>query len=736
MRSANPNGLDHPASHRYCLPPAQVVPLQIPALADRNAEFFRERPSKVFREEHAMQDTTDRCGARRKIAWLVPVIIAAVAAQRGFAQSSTPPSLHSGNPSGATAKPQESPLPRLDTSSSRRAAANPAGTNSPAKAGPAGSYSNSSSSESDQAELQPSAAASGSSVFATSFDDPPPHPASTVDVATFNGVQPGETTGDDLIAKWGEGKQVSQTDTETVLSFAVESFPQVEVTLVENRVRTIVVHLEQSLPPDTLAHKLNLDDIRPVNVPDDSGELLGLAYPERGVLFSVTPDGKRVSHVVLEKVDLSPFVLRAEMDLQSHARSSFADLNYVLSRQPRNARALWLRSRLLADMARYDEALADVEAALSIEPIQPLYHLTRGEVLSHLDKYDEAGQETKSVSASASVPDEVKARAMCQLGDMLAASPAHDYKLAMEHHLSAIKLADPLSIDKHLQVRRAAKLVLIDAHLGVANDVAAGYWQQKDRVVAKWLDRANSYAEDMIDHEDGDPELRLHVARWALASCAAAQGKIDSVPWARSALQFGKPLIAASDDPWTKLRLQWELGLALCDGLSADDFRGAVQHALSNTALTVTYLETGAQARRETAEDAFRLGWLYYRMGSLHAVRRGDHNTAVAWYEKAYPLLDRPLPSAHTSEQGRYGEWLVSMGISYWETGSRDFALQLTDAGLQHVQEAVNRKLADEKALAIPYSNLAFMHETLGHKNEAQNFSQLATKYDPTRVQR
>ena len=41
------------------------------------------------------------------------------------------------------------------------------------------------------------------------------------------------------------------------------------------------------------------------------------------------------------------------------------------------------------------------------------------------------------------------------------------------------------------------------------------------------------------------------------------------------------------------------------------------------------------------------------------------------------------------------------MGISYWETGSRDFALQLTDAGLQHVQEAVNRKLADEKALAM-----------------------------------
>jgi tetratricopeptide (TPR) repeat protein len=701
-----------------------------------------ERTSRVFREEHAMHEAAAPAGAKRLIDWLLPVVAAMVVAiaQQCFAQQMPqPPTLHGGaNSSTSGAKPQESPLPRLENApSSRRGVTNSGGSaNSPAKTSEAaGSYGSYSAGEGDQPDSQAGAATPGSSVFATSFDDPPPHPAATVDVATFNGVQPGETTLEDLVAKWGEGKSASQSDGETVLGFTVDSFPQVEVTLVDNKVRTIVLHLEQPVPPDTLAHKLKLDDVRPVNVPDDSGELLGLAYPERGVLFSVTPDGKRVSHVVLDKVDLAPFVLRAEMDLQSHTRSSLADLNYVLSRQPRNARALWLRSRLMADMARYDEALADIEAALVIEPIQALYHLTRGEILSHLEKYDEAGQETKSVANSASVPDEVKAKALCQLGDMLAASPAHDYKLAMEHHLSAIKLADPLSIDKHLQVRRAAKLVLIDAHLGVANDIAAGFWQQKDRAVAKWLDRANSYAEDSIEHEDGDPALRLHVARWALASCAAAQGKIDSVPWARIALQFGKPLVAAADDPWTKLRLQWDLGLALCDGLAADDYRGAVQHALSNTALTITYLETGAQARRETPDDAFRLGWLYYRLGSLHAVRRGDHNTAVTWYEKAFPLLDRPLPATQRNEQGRYGEWLVSMGISYWEVGMRDFALQLTDAGLQHVQEAVNRKITDEKALAVPYSNLAFMHETLGHKNEAQNFSQLAAKYDPTRRQ-
>jgi hypothetical protein len=113
-------------------------------------------------------------------------------------------------------------------------------------------------------------------------------------------------------------------------------------------------------------------------------------------------------------------------------------------------------------------------------------------------------------------------------------------------------------------------------------------------------------------------------------------------------------------------------------------------------------------------------------------VQHTDHKTAVAWYEKAFPLLDRPIPPTLRNQQGHFGEWLVSMGISYWEEGNRNFALQVTDAGAQHVKEAVQHKLMDENGLAIPYGNLAFMHEALGHKEEAQNFAKLAAKFDNT----
>ncbi len=176
------------------------------------------------------------------------------------------------------------------------------------------------------------------------------------------------------------------------------------------KLRSIVINLDQAIPTDTLARELQLSDVRPVDVPDDSGELLGQAYPERGVLFSITPDGKRVSQVLLDKIDLSTFLLRAETDLQSELHASLADVDYVLSQQPKNARALWLRAQIMSTLARYDEALHDVDAALENDKA-PLYRLTRAEILGRKGRYDDAIQESKNILGLSDLPRDIKAKA-------------------------------------------------------------------------------------------------------------------------------------------------------------------------------------------------------------------------------------------------------------------------------------------------------------------------------------
>ncbi|MCC7086951.1 MAG: hypothetical protein IT427_18280 [Pirellulales bacterium] len=568
--------------------------------------------------------------------------------------------------------------------------------------------------------------------FADKFDDPLPLAADKIGSAEFNGVKPGTTLSDQLEKQWGVGKEISKDGEQTILSYSLADFPRVDITLEKNVVTLVVIYLQTPMPPAALAEKLEINDVRPVMVPDDAGAILGQLYPEHGVLFNFAADGKRVLQVALEPIDVEAFVLRGETNLETRCRASLADLEYVLKQQPGHPRALWLRAKLLNQFARYDEALVAVQAALAAQPKNAEYRLTLAAILGASEKYDEAAAEIKDVLSAANLPGELKAKGLLLLGDMLAASPAHDYKQAMEHHVSAIQTADPISIESNVVVRRAAKRVLLDAHLAVAHDIAAGTFQQKERVVPKWLSRASSYVQDLIDTEEGDGALRVRMARGALAACAAAPGKIDSAPWTKLALRSGKELMEKSDDPWRKSCLEWELGVALSDGLAAEDQRSVNQHTLANSAMTAMYLESGAKHRRETAEDVFRLGRLYYRIGAIHAVRRNDHKTAVTWYEKAVPLLDRPLPASCRDEQGRYGEWYVSMGISYWEIGQGDFAVQLTDAGLKHVEEAVARQLLNRNALAVPYNNLATMHEKLGHQNEAKNFAELAAKSEGT----
>ena len=567
--------------------------------------------------------------------------------------------------------------------------------------------------------------------FATTFLDLPPPPGVKIDAASFNGVQPGKTSAAELIQLWGDGKVTSEVGAaEEVRSYKLDSFPRIDVTLVDETVKSVVVQLAKPVGTATLAKQLQIADVRPVNIPDDSGQPLGQAYPERGVLLTFAPGGKLASHISLEKIDLDSFVLRAEMFLDTQCRRSQADLDYVLHQQPQHARALYLRAKLYLSLARYDEALLASESAISIDENQPTYRLLRAEILGQLGKYDQAAQLTKEVLNSAGQDDlELKASPV-STGRLIADSPAHDYRLALDQHLAAIKAADQLAHDKNATLRRAAKLTLIDAHLGAAHDIAAGIFGQKPQIIPKWIDRATAFAEDMIKNESADAALRLHVDRGALAACAVAEGKIDPLPFTRQALQQGKQLIAAADDPWRKHRLEWELGLALSDGLSADQARGPSPHALDNATLTASYLEEGAKGRRENPEDVFRLGYMYYRVGALHAVRKNDHKTAVAWYEKALPLLDRPIPPTQHAQQGHYGEWLVSMGITYWEVGQRQVALDLTDAGMQHVEEAVHQNLIEAKALTVPYNNLAAMHQTLGHTTEARDFADMAAKLD------
>jgi tetratricopeptide (TPR) repeat protein len=561
-----------------------------------------------------------------------------------------------------------------------------------------------------------------------------------VEAASFKGVTPGVTTTEEVEKAWGAPKEVSKQHNTVMQLYAVEPFERVEVSYFENRVASLVIRFDRAFPANTVAQQLELANVRPVLVSNELGEILGQVYPERGVLFAFEPSkepGKAsmlVGQIILEPISAEPFVLRAETNLDSRCELASQDLKQALKLQPANARAHWLHSRVLVATGEYDKAEIASGEAIRLEPGNARYRVTRAQILGLLGRLAEAAQEAQKAVETSQQRQHVKARALCLLGDLAASGPKPDYKKAIQFHMQAVQEADPLVADRHPAIRLAAKEVLVDAHLGAAHDIAWGTWKQKEVAVSRWLAQADALAEDLVEKEGRNEELRFRVSTRALAAYVGVRGKLDPSKWADVAIRTGKQLIATTEDPLRKARFQWDLGMALYDALQTYQMRNEHDTALKYGEWAIEYLEQGEQEKR-SATTSYLLGRLYFRLGAIHAIRDDNHRAAIAWFDKALPLLEKPAPGETFADLGRHGETFVSMGVSYWEAGQREKAVQVTQQGLDLMEQAVKQGTLEESALAVPYSNLASMHRQLGRQGKAEQFEKMAAKIQDTKVQ-
>jgi len=447
------------------------------------------------------------------------------------------------------------------------------------------------------------------------------------------------------------------------------------------------------------------------------------------LLRSDAASGK-ITHLLLEPIDAEPFISRAAADADVNVRGSLQDLDYAIQLDPKNAKALYLRAELLAQIGRYEDAERSAAAAVELSPTNPAYLLSEAMILSHLERQSEAKTFVKRVLDDAAIPPVVRAQAYCQWGDLLAGGPAADYAAAIEAHTTAIKLAQPLAKDAQSDIRRQAKRTMVDAHLGAAADVAYGAWKQKDMVSVRWITRADELSRDLVEHEEANPELRLYVARRALDVRVAIGGRWDASDWTARDLQNAKQQIAAAEDPLHRQQLEWELGQALFNVAIMTPSSLYCDRSLADCNELRQYLERGAKHRQETAEDTYLFGRVYAHVGSIYATYKLDHAAAVTWFDKAEPLLNRPLPAAAAGNLGRHAETFVAMGVSYWQTGRREDGVRLTELGVDLLKKAAAAKLIAPSELAIPYGNLASMHREMGHDDQARSFADLATRTD------
>lgn len=555
-----------------------------------------------------------------------------------------------------------------------------------------------------------------------------------VRTASFLKVIPGTTTFTEVIALWGEPVRETTVGGNLAQLYSTEILNHIEVLYDDAVVKSIVVRLDEPFPEEQVRDVLKSELLKskPVLIPDETGQIIGEVFPEKGVLFLFTPSDLDnvflVRQIGIEPVTAEPFVLRAEATLTDHPFQARRDLEDAVRIDPGDAKAYWLLSRIELMEGRIDAAMLHIEQAIRLDDRQPSYHIALVQILIRMNRIEEAGlylEETLEICDR--FPHE-KARAYSILGDLFRTSPRPDYERAVECHSDAIRIASTLIDHANPTIRQSAKDVLFEAHLGAARDIAWGRWDEKEESIAKWIAQAKEIASDpeMISAKRFSLDYPFKIAVCSLAAQVGLPENRNIEAQIREVVRTGDLLIQSTGDPILQRKFQWETSLSLYDAVQIYQLRKQYGLALKYGEVAAEYMESGIKDRKSDT-DFYLLGRLYFRLGAIHAIGNKNHRAAIEWFDKAKPVFEKLLPKINPEELGRLGETLVSMGVSYWMTGQQDEAVRITERGLKQIERGVRSETVDESVLAIPYSNLANMYRELGQAESAQKYARLAT---------
>lgn len=547
--------------------------------------------------------------------------------------------------------------------------------------------------------------------------------------SNFHGVTPGDTDEKTAIAALGAPTSVVTDGPQKILRFTSESFKVVEVSVVAGKVESLTLVMHKPLPTKEIVKELGLTPFAPALVTNADGVVLGQVYPERGVVLEFAPaetGAAEVDQIVLDRVKAEPFLLRALDDKGQRYTSSFRDLEIALKLDPQESRALWLKANLLCEIGKPIAALRNIEDAIRIDSLSPGNHLTRAKILHALGRHSESSRIVASILSHRELPPQAKARALCQQADLLTSGPNPNFEQGLEAYRSAILEASTLAEDSRPTVRRLARRVLIESHLGASRCIAWAQLEDAEKVSVQWHERARLLAETAISDEDVGDDIWLAVHRSAMLTHLGLMAKSNPDREVSELQLDHKRLSRAASDSIYRERVKWELALALTDASRIESARGKHAAAGRLAELAWTAMSEGARGRESNEQDDFARGMLLYQLGSIAAVGKQDHAKAIGWYEQAVGLLEKPLPESLSGQNGIRGLALVGMGASYWEAGDKRQAIALADLGARTLQEASKTGHASRDALSLAWGNLESMYRELGDQPAADRVAKLA----------
>ncbi len=563
-----------------------------------------------------------------------------------------------------------------------------------------------------------------------------------IEVASFHGITPGLSNRINVLRTWGDPRSDDTQASE--LKYRFDSLPAVNVRFDGNQVGSILVRLAKPTPASKLTRKLNLQRVRPVTLKNTQGTEIALVYPERGVVLryaaqelglamaSDSPSepksnaSPRIGSILIQPIQAKPFLLRAEANAKHHFANAIADLKAALRLERSLATARIQLSEIHLKIGKGVTAERYAAEAVEIEPRNAEFRLQWANCLRQLARYDRAVEEVKQVLETPNLAPLLRAQALNEMGKLASLGSQKVARRAMPLHSKAIKIADSLAVGNDPLVRLPAKQLLVEAHLAVAVGISVGDWSQKEEAVILWVERSSALAEALIAEDKSYLPLRLQVAVSSLAAAANLEDPINPLLWIEEAEGTVIEIKTSDYDSLAASQFDWQLGLAYFHGSQIEHRRSKPKSAIHLGELADQQLSELSKQRDEMPDTAYLMGRLHFQIGAVHAVHYEDHAAACTWYDGAVDRLLNPVPVTTMAAPQQHGDALVSMGVSYWSIGNRDRAIEVTQAGVKLMEQAVSSGLLDSETLIISYSNLSAMHGAQGDEEPAARYKKLA----------
>lgn len=555
--------------------------------------------------------------------------------------------------------------------------------------------------------------------------DAPSEIPSEVFAAQFQGIVPGETTREQLVAKLGEPKQRGGSPANLLLTYAIGPFPRVEFRLTDDVVQSIRVQFAEPMARKKVVGDLDLGDFESTPLADDQGEIRGEIVPERGLQLTYVRDSEppAISQVLLETPRAAHFVKRAQQDPQQRYQRMLSDLSVARRLGPASSEALALEARIRQRLGQPAAALELAAAALLESPSSAPLRLLKARLLGENGRHDEAAQLVEQTLSDTSTPPALRAYARCVQGELILASPTGRPDRALANFQSAIAAAGELGGDPDGGMRRTSQEILFVAYLGGASAIAQGKWQQRAATVDKWWNSSQTLVKELYDDSSGALE-RWDVDRRRLELAALAGGRLPSQE-IETLRAEARRLEARAADPLLANRLDWELAEALLHAAELAQANELWPEAREFAEEGLERAKTGAASREPNFSTAFLQGRLAFLIGSYHAVTSKDAEQTKLWFDRAATTFETPheLPLV---ERLRQGERLVFLGQGYADLDDPDAALRWLARGVQLLEPLAQQGLVAPGRAAAPLERLAALHAARDDEAQAEDLRRRA----------